>query len=139
MRHDDAQRAGVEHTACAIGIVAGQAHQRRDAALQRCDADLRRIGLGQRRVFEIEIDRVEAAAGRGHGDLDAARMAVDHRQAQAAGTQRLGQRIAQRRGHAHGIEAAWAGGAAGASTRSAGGIGSPRRKRTMLPNAWRAT
>ena len=93
VRRDNAQRAGIEQAVGMMRVVAGHAHQRGDAGLQRGDADGGGVVLGNHRVLEVDIDRVVAAGLRGQRDVDAAHLLDDHGQPEPAGLQRILQRV----------------------------------------------
>jgi hypothetical protein len=72
VRSNDAERAAFEHPRDVLRRVGGHAHERRDAGFERRHADLAASVEREARMFEVDIERVEAGGARDPGDLDGA-------------------------------------------------------------------
>ena len=79
VRSNNAERAAFEHARDVLRRVGGNAHERRDPDFERRYADLAASIEREARMFEVDIERVEAGGARDAGDLDGAHEPHRHR------------------------------------------------------------
>jgi hypothetical protein len=84
MRPHDAARARIQQAGCAMPVEARHPHQRRDANLHGSHTDLRCSVLGDHRMFQVDIDRIETAFPGHQRDVHGLHLLHQHGQAQSS-------------------------------------------------------